>query len=491
MNILLVNPSVGFYDRTMSTPLGLLSIGSYLKYHGHEVRLYDRCVEKIKLPRVLEQCRPDIVGISVMSSRGLKDAINVSKQLKNRGLTVVWGGQLPTMQTELVIDNDYVDLVSFGEGEETWLELADRLASGRDILDVPGTAYKKDGSVVRNPARPFSDLTAFPDTDWSLVDVGKYMQRYLGYQRMMYLYSSKGCPGRCAFCPNVTYHKSIHRNRSDAQIISEIKYLIDNHGLDAVYFSDEVWRVSRSEVIRFCEALKDAKLDFHWGVDLRVGLFDEKIYSLMYDAGCRWIFFGIESGSREMQARIHKNIKYDLIKPTVELLNGMGFTTMASFIVGFPDETVEQLRDTAAMINDLPLGLTPIFHFTPLPGTEFYDQLVREGRYSLPRRLEDLFSVVATESLGTNYSRVPDTDLKVIRCWFHWKSFTNKTAISGGKPFEFARQTIASSLRTISMKGALSFLVNGFAAAYEFLYVFYYSHMFPKIREKYALKKVD
>ncbi len=488
MKVLLINPSVGYYDRTMSSPLGLLSIGSYLKHFGHEIRIYDRCVERTKLKTVLTQFSPEIVGFSVMSSRGLKDAIAVSKKMKSRGLPVVWGGQLPTMQLDLVIQNDYVDLVSFGEGEETWLELLQCFSGSRELSSVLGIAYKADGKVIRNPCRPFSDLATFPDADWSLVNPRKYMQQYLGYQRMMYLYSSKGCPGHCAFCPNVNYHKSTHRERPVEQILKEIRFLMENYGLDAVYFSDEVWRIRRSDVIEFCRRLKEENLGLHWGVDLRVGLFDEEIYRLMYDAGCRWIFFGIESGSREMQRRIHKNIDYDAIKPTVELLNRIGFTTMASFIVGFPDETQEQLRETANMINELPLGLTPIFHFTPLPGTEFYDLLVREGRYPLPRKLEDLFGIVATESLGKNYSCVPDADLKVIRCWYHWKSFTNKTAIKNGKSFEFARQTILSGLRTIAMKGAWSFVVNGFSALNEFLYVFYYSHMFPKTKKKYDLK---
>ncbi len=161
---------------------------------------------------------------------------------------------------------------------------------------------------------------------------------------------------------------------------------------------------------------------------------------------------------------------------------------MSSFIVGFPDETEQQLRETAQMINEIPIGLTPIFHFTPLPGTELYDYLVEEGRYREPQKLEDLFHIVATESLGTNYSNVPDTDLKVIRSWYHWKSFTNKTAIQDSKPFEFARQTIHSTLSVIARNGFFSFFANAFSAAYEFLYVFYYSHLFPGIKKKYGLK---
>lgn len=488
MNVLLVEPAVGFYDRTMSTPLGLLSIGSYLKFHGHNVRILDRSLEKTTLKTVCGEFSPDVVGVSVMSSRGLSDAIGVSKLLKSFGLTVVWGGQLPTFYPELVVEKEYVDIVSVGEGEETWLELLERFSAGRDVDDVLGVVYKKDGRVVRTPCRPFSDLGSFPPTDWSLIDVPKYMQTYIGCKKMMYLYSSKGCPGRCAFCSNVTYHKSTHRDRPNGQVVAEIRYLYENYGLDGVYFSDEVWRLRRSDMQDFCRRMKEEDIPVRWGVDLRVGIFNEEDYRLMYDAGCRWIFFGIESGSREMQKLIHKNINYDAIKPTVELLNRIGYTTMSSFIVGFPDETEQQLRDTAEMLNDLPIGLTPIFHFTPLPGTELYEKLVSDGRLIPPRRLEDLLEVIPTETLGVNYSAVPDRDLKVVRNWFHWKSFTKKNAIRDSKPFEFARQTIKSTLNEISKMGFRGLFANVFSAAFEFLYVFWYSHMFPGIKKKYGLR---
>ena len=114
MKVLLINPNVGYYTRALFNPLGLLSIGSFLKTAGHEVMLYDRCVDKTKFQTILDSFDPEFIGISVMSSRGLKDAIKISKPAKKSGKTVVWGGQLPSMQTELVLAEDYVDMVSVG-----------------------------------------------------------------------------------------------------------------------------------------------------------------------------------------------------------------------------------------------------------------------------------------------------------------------------------------------------------------------------------------
>ena len=488
MKILLVNPSVGYYTRALANPLGLLSIGTYLKQHGHEVKIYDRCIDRTKVEKVFKEFKPEAVGVSVMSSRGLKDAIKISKFTKNNKCPVVWGGQLPSMQSEIVLKSDDVDIVCIGEGEETWLELATCFETGKDYSDVKGIAYRKDGKIVRNECRPFSDLRDMPISDWSLLDVPKYMQSYLGCNKMMYIYSAKGCPCRCAFCSNVNFHKSTHRKRPNEYVIAEIKYLIDNYGLDGVYFSDELWCLKKSDMQDFCRRVHENNLNFHWGVQLRIGMFNEEDFQTMYDAGCRWVFFGVESGSDEMLKNIHKNIDKNAIKPTMDILRKIGITSVCSFIVGFPDETVEQLRDTVEIIDSTNANLTPIYHFTPLPGTELYDQVVSQNRYHAVDSLEELAKVVATESVGKNLSAVPSTDLKVIRSWYHWKGFTKKNALTTGKSFQFAKQTIISGLHAISLKGPIYFLVNGFSALYEFLYVFWYSHAYPNIREKYNLK---
>ena len=489
MKVLLINPSVGYYTRALSNPLGLLSIGTYLKQHGHEVRIYDRCVEKTKYKKLVSEFKPDIVGVSVMSSRGLKDAIMISKYIKSLGIKVVWGGQLPSMQTDLVMNSGYVDIISFGEGEETWKELLECFKNNGDLKNILGIVFKENGQIIHNPCRPFSDLRDMPVSDWSLLDTPKYMQTYLGCQKMMYIYSSKGCPGRCAFCSNVNFHKSTHRKRPNEYVIEEIKYLIDNHGLDGVYFSDELWCLKKEDMLDFCQRVHDNNLNFRWGVQLRIGMFNEEDYQTMYDAGCRWILFGIETGSREMQKKIHKNIDFNKVVPTFEILKKIGYVTIGSFILGYPDETEEQLRDTVNLINAIGPNFASVFHFTPLPGTELYDLVISQGRFKSAEKLEDLCKIVATEEVGINFSKVPDKDLKVIRSWFHWKGFSGKEALNNGKAFDFAKQTILSGLHSISLKGPISFLVNGFTALREFLYILWYSHAYPDIIKKYNLRK--
>ena len=488
MKILLVNPSTGYYTRALFNPLGLLAIGSYLKSLGHEVRLLDRCVEQVRFSSLLDSFQPDLVGVSVMSSRGLKDAIRISTAAKKRGYFVVWGGAMPSMQHELVLEEAFVDAVVIGEGEYTFRELLEVLRGERTFDSVLGLAYKDNGTIVRTPDRPFIDLATLPPTDYSLIQVEKYLQPYLGCERLMYIYSSKGCPCRCAFCSNPCFHKSTHRKRPNEVVIREIQYLIDHYNMDGVYFSDELWAANRREMLDFCARVKENDLHFHWIIQTRVGLFTKEDFQIMYDAGCRGAFFGVESGSKEMLHRIHKAIAYDRILPSFEEIQNIGITTIASFIIGYPDETVEQLRETVQMVQALCANLTPVYHFTPLPGTELYNEVVADGRYRIPKTLKELSRVIATESVGQNLSAVPSVDLRVIRSRLHWQSFANKNAIEDQKPFEFAKDTILSGLRAISQKGPVFFLIDGFKAFYEFSYVFWFAHCYPGIRKKYGLK---
>lgn len=489
MRVLFFFPSTGYYNRAISNPLGLLAIASYLKQHGQEVKIVDRNIERGSLNRIFAEFQPDIVGISVMSVRGMTDAMRISKAAKRHGLTVIWGGQMPSMQPELVLSCDYVDAVSYGEGELTWMDLLKAKECGEDFRTVPGMIFRSaDGPGIEySRERPFADLKDMAILDFTLIKTEKYLQPYLGCKRMIYLYSAKGCPGNCAFCPNTVFHKSTFRKRSIDNVIGEIKYLTEQFGVDGIYFSDELWCIKRDDLLAFCSALKENDIHIRWGIQLRIGMFNENDFQFLYDNGCRWVIFGIESGSTEIQKRIHKHLDFEKTRQTFEITDRIGLTTIASMIIGYPGETEEQLRDSVRLINSIKASMVPIYHFTPLPGTELYREVVESGAYHPPKTIKEMAKTIATESLGQNLSQVPDRDLKVIRSWYNWKAFSNKQAIISKKKFEFAFDTIVSGIRAISMKGPVSFLINGTAAFKEFIYTFWYAHAYPEIIKKYAL----
>lgn len=164
MRILFINPSTSRYTRSATVPLGLLSIASYLESKGHNVRIYDRTVDKTDLHKVIDTFMPQLTGISMLSYKSISDTLQLAEELKKRNIPVVIGGPLPSVLPEITLKNEFIDVVSVGEGEETWLELAEYYENGsRELQNIKGIAYRdSEGNVIRTEDRPFIDLAILP-----------------------------------------------------------------------------------------------------------------------------------------------------------------------------------------------------------------------------------------------------------------------------------------------------------------------------------------
>lgn len=491
MNVLFVNPEIKDYSRSVTTPLGLLSIASTLQANGFCVRIYDRTVQKESLSDVLQAFPPDLAGVSLVSFKSFFDALDVSEQLKNHSVPVVWGGPLASELPEATLKNACVDAVSVGEGEHTWLELARAVQKGKtDFTDIRGLALRTpDGGVLRTEDRPFIELGELPDLDWELIPVEKYFQSNFGCRRMLYIYAAKGCPNNCTFCYNKDFHKCKYRKRPLDAVLRDIRYLVENHGADGVYFADELWCRSKQELRDVCDSLRSLQLDVRWGCQTRVGLFDEIDFKYMYDAGCRWILFGVESGSRRILADMNKHIDYDKIEPTIRDCRSAGISPVGSFIIGYPGETTEDARETVALIERLDTDLISLNTFMVFPATDIYFRLVREGKYQPITDLRTLAKEDPMRNLCYNYSDIPDRDLKVLQATYMWRSFEIGGRSIDGKRATFSKKVIEDALRSLNHDSVGSFLWSAWRAGTEFLHYFYYAHAYPKIQKKYGIRQ--
>ena len=489
MRVLFFNPAVGYYTRAISNPLGLLALASYLKERGREVKIVDRCVSKTNIEKEIDRFLPDAIGISLMSGRGLKDSEKISALAKKRGIPVIAGGYFPTMSPEFVLDSGLADIVVLREGEITFDEVLSALKNKTPLEDVLGIAYKKDGKVCVNADRPFADLSEFPQIDWSLVNPKDYFQTFFNCTKMLYLYSSKGCPGRCTFCSNHFYNRSTFRKRPNEIVIKEIKNLVENYGMNGVYFSGELWCAKKSDAYDFCEKVKAENLKFTWGMLSKVGQYDREDLKMMHDAGCRFICFGVESGSPEMQRSLRKNVNLEKGRETFKNCRELGITSVASFMIGLPGETEAQLTETIEYIKSIEASIILIYMFSPVENTDIYNELAAQGKIGAENRNSAFFKKhITMENPGYNFSLISDRELKVIKAFFDWKSFSGKDTVNDSFGYAFAFQTIANGLKSISKNGAVSFFINGFKALKEFLTVFYYSHRYPSVLKKYNLK---
>lgn len=487
MKVLFVNPAMEKYTRQVAMPLGLLSIATYLKANGHTVKILDHTIRGSNFKKELSLYRPDAVGVSVLSMKSFTDAAAVSRASKKAGAMVIWGGMFASLDPEFVFRNIDIDFISVGEGEATWLDVMNALADGSDLKQIPGLCYAQDGEVVYTEPRDFLDLSVLPPLDFTLVDVDRYLGTMYGCRKTALLYMAKGCIGNCSFCFNKAFHRQTYRMRPVETFLEEVRYLIEHHGVDCIYFADELWCRNREEMLYQCSAFKASGLPFKWGVQTRVGIFDKEDFRIMKDAGCLWIDFGIETGSREMMKKIRKGIPYDRIEQTFRDCTEVGIITLANFIIGFPDETEEEVFQTVDLAKRIQSTQNTFFFFMPGPGSQLYRELVESGKYVPPQTFRAYTNVRYFYSPKPNFSKVPAKELKVIRAYFLWKGFSRKFFSAEARKYDIAKKDVADVLKQFRGHGLRFALQLAVTSAYEFSDIFFYAHCFPSVLKKYRL----
>lgn len=488
MKILLVNPKTSLVARAPSCPLGLLSIASFLNTKGYEVKIVDQTVKKENIEKQIKLFDPDVVGVSFISAMASEAAIKVSKIAKKHNKTVVWGGQIISALPELGFKEGCVDFIVIGEGEITFLDLLKTIEKGGSFADVEGLAFMDNCEMRINKQREFADLAEFPILDWSLVDAKRYFQTFFMGKKMLYLYASKGCPGACTFCFNQKFHRRVQRRRPIEQVVDEIEYLIKSIGVDSVNFADEFWFPGREDMQEFFRLIKERNLDFVWGIQTRLGVFTREDLQQMYDAGCRWILFGVESGCESRIRSIKKGIDIGKAKETFQNCREIGITSQSAFIIGYPDETEEELKQTIKFAFELEANLCPFTILYPQPGSEIFESAVRGGKCKQPASLKERGLQCSGDTVIFNLSKVPSKELKVIHFYTQWAAFVDKGAVNFNS-FGIAKKMVSDTFKKIFRFGVVDFFTGAFVSLKQFLTVFYYAKAYPEILEKYGINK--
>jgi radical SAM superfamily enzyme YgiQ (UPF0313 family) len=266
--------------------------------------------------------------------------------------TVVLGGpqasvvDIPTMRAY-----PFIDLVVRGEAEQTLPALVDALSGDGALAAVSGITFRQHKDIVRNPAAPLvADLDALPFPAFHLFPDVRHCRHFP-------LELGRGCPFSCTFCSTNDFFRRNFRLKSPAQMIADMRRVRQTYGVNSFELVHDMFTVDRKRVVAFCEALlennrKNPEDAFIWGCSARTDCVDEELIELMSKAGCRGIFFGIETGSKRMQKIIDKGLELNDSAERVRSCDKFKINTAVSLMAGFPDETMNDLRDTAAFFVD-------------------------------------------------------------------------------------------------------------------------------------------
>ncbi|OGR67268.1 MAG: hypothetical protein A2081_01345 [Elusimicrobia bacterium GWC2_61_19] len=374
-----INQKLGHYP-----PLGLLYIASYMEKHSsHEVTVLDTQVEEMGYPEIkaaVERIKPDLVGIYTLTF-ALMDALKVAAVVKSADerILVCSGGPHPTIYPRETVAQKNVDFAVSGEGEAAFLKLADTLAAGGDLRQVPGLTFKEAGAAVTNPkADPIENLDELPFPSRRSLPYGKYTSIIAKTAPVTTFISSRGCPFNCSFCAT---SRQRWRPRSVENIIAELEECVAL-GIREFFFFDDTFAISKERVLKLCAAIEARGLKILFDIRTRVDTVDAEMLAALKKAGCERVQYGVEAGTPEILATLKKGIDLDRVRAIFKTTRDLGITTFADFMIGSPGETREHIKKTVDFALELKPDFVQFSITTPFPATELYDESLRLGVFS-------------------------------------------------------------------------------------------------------------
>jgi len=365
--------------------LGIGYMAAVLEKNGYDVDVLDASALELTYDEIGEEIlkrNPDIVSISALTPTiGVAlDSADKIKQVKPDTI-VVLGGYHPTFEYESVLEEPSVDVVVRGEGEYTFLDLVRTVENGGDLADVQGLAFHDENnfSLVVTPDRPIiEDLDELPFPAFHLFPMEKY--RILNITtNVATIITTRGCPMQCSFCSSAALHGHHLRRRSPENVCDEIEVRLNEQNIDTIAFMDDTFTLNKKFVRDFCAEIKRRNLKFWWGCTSRVDTLDEELLQLMKDSGCITIFIGVESADQQMLEKMNKNITVSKTEKAFKLARKVGIRTIASCVIGMPEDTKESMKKTIDFVKRLNPNYALYSLATPYPGTRFYNETFKKN----------------------------------------------------------------------------------------------------------------
>jgi len=326
------------------------------------------------------QSQPDVVAVGAITAT-IYDAIkvlNLAKEVNPEILTIL-GNVHPTFcWKEILQENqDVVDYIIRGEGEQSIVALLNGITNGKNLTEIQGIAFWKDGEAVVTPERPFvEDLDSLP-TAWNLIEWRDYTYRTKPGSTLAVVSSSRGCKQNCSFCSQRLFWKGHWRARSPENFVAELENLNKEFGVDVAMISDEIPTFDRGRWERILDLLIKRHLDLELLMETRVDdiLRDEDILDKYRQAGVVHIYVGVEATSQDTLDQFKKGIKIEESRKAIQLINEADIVSETSFVLGMPHDTIKSIKKTVELAKYYDPDMAFFLAITPWPYAEIYQEL--------------------------------------------------------------------------------------------------------------------
>ncbi len=386
MKVALVGPK--WHEMVNSYPsLGLAYLAAIAEQEGHEAAIFDMGLRPNKsIPDEIEEIvawRPDVIAFTSMTTsyQSVEESVALLKEALGPKTPIIIGGPHATTLPELTLQNPHIDFLVYGEGEYVFRDWLRQIAAGNTQWDKNvGLWYKDaDGNVVNGGERELiPDLDELPFPARHLFDLKAYPLYAPTGEQMLTLLTSRGCPYKCSFCFKGIVGRT-YRQRTPENIVAELRELIERYGVRNFYFMDDLFTINVKRLEVILDYFIEQNLGVRWRCLARVDRVNPELLKKMYQAGCRQIHFGIESGNEEILKKTAKHINLDQVRQAIEWTEDAGIMSKGYFILGLPGDNEQTMHETIEFAASLRLSEAMFSIATPMPGTELWEELIHKN----------------------------------------------------------------------------------------------------------------
>ena len=310
----------------------------------------------------------------------------LKKKFSKKPIIILENSQAVTAYSLSKIKEEFIDLgceyILIGDLENISVDVYRNLGNEVYLKNINGIITKnfcndKINFVENLDTLNFPAWEDFPlENYWML----GYSHGPLSSKKYLPILSSRGCPYPCNFCVIPKTNERRWRSRSPQNVVDELEYFMKKFNVKEFHFEDLNSTVNDNRTKELCNLIIKRNINIQWKIVAGTkveSIKNEDTVKLLKDSGCTYISISPESGSVELMKSINKPFNYNHALKIVKEMNKNKIFSQACFIIGYPGETVMDLKKTKRMIFDLTkrgIDEIAVFIVTPIPGSRIYDE---------------------------------------------------------------------------------------------------------------------
>ncbi len=363
-------------------PLGLAYIAAVLINKGHDVILRDYSLKNMDIQEAVEDIlkeKPDFLGISATTPQYnmAKEIIALVRLRRNSIKTVLGGPHFTALPEKSFKDIKNLDYGIAGEAEYSFLELVE----GRSPRDIGGMVFRQNGNIFyKNDFAIVKDLDKLPYPARALLSIKEYIPSPVNYKKLpsTTMITSRGCAGNCDFCIEGNRKDGV-RYSSAEKVFEEMSLIKNDFGIMDITIKDDAFMQNRERVFRLCDMIIRKGLKTHWNCMSKIDdALDRKILNIMKLAGCYQIGIGVETFNDNILRSYNKPAEREKASMTARLLKEEKIQSRFFFMIGFPEETEEDVLGTFRFADVLDPDIFQMCVLLPFPGSRLRERYKEE-----------------------------------------------------------------------------------------------------------------